>query len=200
MPRSRPPTSGNLVLVDDADRRRGRHGHATHRDVPAAPAPQIALDARPRAARHRVERLLPRAGGRGRVPAVEVLVVNGLVAEALADSEGASKLERIMADGEYYGMQTFDQSLLKLYQRGLVDRATVLAHATYAPSLQVDIERIERTRAGADRRLAAHAVAGRLRPAAGLRDVDQPRGAPSGDNGDSASRQFPPPPPLTPIR
>ena len=81
------------------------------------------------------------------MPAVEVLVVNGLVAEALADSEGAARLERLMADGDYYGMQTFDQSLLKLYERGLVDRATVLAHATYAPSLQVDIERIERTRA-----------------------------------------------------
>jgi len=95
-------------------------------------------------------RLLPRAGGRGRVPAVEVLVVNGLVAEALADSDGASRLERLMSDGDYYGMQTFDQSLLKLYQRGLVDRATVLAHATYAPAIQVEIERLERTRAAGE--------------------------------------------------
>ena len=98
------------------------------------------------------------------MPAVEVLVVNGLVAEALADADGASRLERLMSEGDYYGMQTFDQSLLKLYQRGLVDRATVLAHATYAPSLQVDIERIERIarapatagRRSADRRRRAH--------------------------------------------
>jgi twitching motility protein PilT len=145
-------------------------------------------------------RLLPRAGGRGRVPAVEVLVVNGLVSEALADSDGASRLERLMADGDYYGMQTFDQSLLKLYQRGLVDRATVIAHATSAPAIQVEIERIERSRAAGD------AYAGTA-PEPDAMPV--PAGAPLapvvpvGSSGPLAAPvpaggHFPPPPPLTP--
>ena len=132
-------------------------------------------------------RLLPRAGGRGRVPAVEVLVVNGLVAEALADSEGAGRLERLMADGDYYGMQTFDQSLLKLYERGLVDRATVLAHATYAPSLQVDIERIERTRANGSSGGTMFPPTAGPPPLASVTSIAP--GPPP------ASRQFPPPPP-----
>jgi twitching motility protein PilT len=138
-------------------------------------------------------RLLPRAGGRGRVPAVEVLVVNGLVAEALADADGASRLERLMSEGDYYGMQTFDQSLLKLYQRGLVDRATVLAHATYAPALQVDIERIERTRATGDGTAAFGAPDPTGSPLASVTSI-----APGGPAPVPADRQFPPPPPLTP--
>ena len=136
-------------------------------------------------------RLLPRAGGRGRVPAVEVLVVNGLVAEALADSDGASRLERLMSDGDYYGMQTFDQSLLMLYQRGLVDRATVLAHATYAPAIQVEIERLERTRAAGDGYVPVPPST--PAPASiGLAAGPVAAGLPG------AGRQFPPPPPLTP--
>ena len=36
---------------------------------------------------------------------------------------GAGAIESIIADGEYYGMQTFDQSLLGLYEKGLIYRA-----------------------------------------------------------------------------
>jgi len=144
-------------------------------------------------------RLLPRAGGRGRVPAVEVLVVNGLVAEALADSDGASRLERLMYDGDYYGMQTFDQSLLKLYQRGLVDRATVLAHATYAPAIQVEIERIERTRAAGDTYAAPVPAPVPAAPGpaqlASVTPIAPTVPPPAPVRG---GRQFPPPPPLTP--
>jgi twitching motility protein PilT len=136
-------------------------------------------------------RLLPRAGGRGRVPAVEVLVVNGLVAEALADADGASRLERLMSEGDYYGMQTFDQSLLKLYQRGLVDRATVLAHATYAPSLQVDIERIERMRVSGD---GGSAFGGPVPTGSPLASVTPIAAGGAATEG----LQFPPPPPPTP--
>ena len=94
------------------------------------------------------QRLLPRAGGRGRVPAVEVLVANGPVAGAVADSEGAPRLEAIIADGEMWGMQTFDQSLGGLYRRGLVARDDALKHATYEPGLAVMLDEADRARAG----------------------------------------------------
>ena len=94
------------------------------------------------------QRLLPRAGGRGRVPAVEVLVANGPVAGAVADSDSADCIEAIIADGEMWGMQTFDQSLAGLYRRGLVARDDALAHATYEPGLAVMLDEADRTRAG----------------------------------------------------
>jgi twitching motility protein PilT len=97
------------------------------------------------------QRLLPRAGGRGRVPAVEVLVTNGPIADALADSDGASRLDKLVGEGEMWGMQTFDQSLAVLYSRGLVTRDHALAHATFEPALAVMLDEADRARAAAAR-------------------------------------------------
>lgn len=91
------------------------------------------------------QRLLPRAGGRGRVPAVEVLVVNNVAAEAMLEGK-TDRLDGVMRDGEYYDMQTFDQSLLALYRRGLVERDEALHHASSAPALRVELEQIDRHR------------------------------------------------------
>jgi twitching motility protein PilT len=72
--------------------------------------------------------LLERADGRGRVAAVEVLVGTGRVFDAIVDPDGKlGELDALMTDGDYYGMQTFDQSLLNLYKNGLVSLRDVLA-------------------------------------------------------------------------
>jgi twitching motility protein PilT len=92
------------------------------------------------------QRLLARAGGRGRVVAAEVLVVNSLVSEAIADGGDPHRVEKLMHDGEYYGMQTFDQAITRLYARGLVGRDEALEHATYAPKLRLELERTDRER------------------------------------------------------
>ncbi len=60
-------------------------------------------------------RLIPSIQG-GLVPAVEVMVTTGTIREYIIDSEQTYKIRDAMDEGEYYGMQTFDQSLLKLYQ------------------------------------------------------------------------------------
>lgn len=91
------------------------------------------------------QRLLPRVGGRGRVPAVEVLVVNSVASEAVGEGK-FDRLERIMREGDYYDMQTFDQSLCALYRRGLVDRDAALHHATSPPALRVELEMVDRER------------------------------------------------------
>jgi twitching motility protein PilT len=70
--------------------------------------------------------LLPRADGSGRIPAVEVLVMNGRLAECLLNEEPTAVMREIIADGEFYGMQTFNQSLAALYADGLVDFQTAL--------------------------------------------------------------------------
>jgi twitching motility protein PilT len=95
------------------------------------------------------QRLLARAGGRGRVPAVEVLIVNARVAERIAQPDRLSELDREMVDGDLYGMQSFDQSLVRLYQGGLVTRADVLAHAGEPSEMKFELDRADFERGGA---------------------------------------------------
>jgi len=66
------------------------------------------------------QRLLQRAEGAGRIPAVEVLVMTGRAFDFIVNPEQTHLLEEVIAEGEYYGMQTFDQALLVLYRNGAV--------------------------------------------------------------------------------
>jgi twitching motility protein PilT len=66
------------------------------------------------------QRLVPRADGKGRVPAVEVLVNTGRVAERILAPEQTQTIRDVIAEGEFYGMQTFDQALIALVRQGLV--------------------------------------------------------------------------------
>jgi twitching motility protein PilT len=65
------------------------------------------------------QRLVVRTGG-GRIPAMEVMVANGRIAERILNPDTMSDIPQIIAQGSYYGMQTFDQSLLRLVQLGIV--------------------------------------------------------------------------------
>ncbi len=76
------------------------------------------------------QRLLPAARGEGRVPAVEVLVRTDRVVKEIANPTDPGVLLGVAQEGEFYGMQSFDQALLKLYQDGLVTFPTALAHAS----------------------------------------------------------------------
>jgi len=94
------------------------------------------------------QRLLPRAGGRGRVPAVEILVVNARVRERIEEHRLA-ELEDEMTVGELYGMQTFEQSLVQLYRNGLVERVDAVAHSSAPGEMRFSLDRadLERDRA-----------------------------------------------------
>jgi twitching motility protein PilT len=89
------------------------------------------------------QRLLPRAGGRGRVPATEVLVVNARVRERIADPARLAELEHEMTNGDLYGMQTFDQSLVHLYRNGLVASDDAIAHANSASEMRFSLDRAD---------------------------------------------------------
>jgi twitching motility protein PilT len=73
-------------------------------------------------------RLIPSING-GLVPAVEVLVMTGTIREYILDPEQTFKVRDAMEEGDYYGMQTFDKSLLSLYEQGRItlEDATVMA-------------------------------------------------------------------------
>ncbi|MDP9073451.1 MAG: type IV pili twitching motility protein PilT, partial [Actinomycetota bacterium] len=84
------------------------------------------------------QRLLERADGQGRVPAIEVMVVTGRIADRIVEPDGGrgETIEEMIADGEWYGMQTFDQSLLELYR----DRSVTLAQAMSSASRPHDLK------------------------------------------------------------
>jgi twitching motility protein PilT len=76
------------------------------------------------------QRLLPRKDRKGVVPAVEILINNPLIKEALLDPEKFQNINEYLEKGhEIYGTQTFDQHLLELYRKGLIDAKTVLEYA-----------------------------------------------------------------------
>jgi twitching motility protein PilT len=68
---------------------------------------------------------------------LEVLVNTGRTAEAIADPERLGDLETIIAEGAYYGMQTFDQHLIALYRDGVVTLEDALAVASNPHDLRV---------------------------------------------------------------
>ncbi len=66
------------------------------------------------------QRLLPRADGNGRVPAVEVLIMTNRIRDFVLEPEQTGMIVQALKEGEFYGMQTFDQALLKLYEDGMI--------------------------------------------------------------------------------
>ena len=66
------------------------------------------------------QRLVTKADGKGRVPAIEVLVNTGRVFDRIANPDHTDSIVDVLAEGEFYGMQTFDQALVKLVKEGLV--------------------------------------------------------------------------------
>ncbi len=67
------------------------------------------------------QRLIPLKGGKGRVPAVEVMVVTSAIREYIVDPEKASLIQQAIREGvSAHGMQSFDQSLMKLLSSGLI--------------------------------------------------------------------------------
>ncbi len=76
-------------------------------------------------------RLVPRADGRGRVPAAEVLINSAAVAENIRSLEKSLNIPDLIAEGSIsYGMQSFDQSLMQWYKRGVISYESALFYAT----------------------------------------------------------------------
>jgi twitching motility protein PilT len=77
------------------------------------------------------QRLVPRADGKGRVPALEILISTALTRELIADKDRTKELPEHIAKGHSaYGMQTFDQSLMSHVRSGLVSYDEALKHVS----------------------------------------------------------------------
>ncbi len=66
------------------------------------------------------QRLLPRVHG-GRAAAIEVMVTNGRIRDCILDGDRTHDIHEIVAESSFYGMQTFNQALIKLFQSGRVE-------------------------------------------------------------------------------
>ena len=67
------------------------------------------------------QRLVPRADGKGRVAAVEVLICNSRVREMIEDKDRTKEITQAISQSyTTYGMQTFDQSLMVLFRQSVI--------------------------------------------------------------------------------
>src|SRR5574341_48698 len=92
------------------------------------------------------QRLVARADGTGRVPAVEVMLGTLSIRESIIDDQKTRQLPSIIASGQvHYGMQTFDQSLLALYKKGLITYEEALMTASNPDDFALKVKGIQST-------------------------------------------------------
>ena len=85
------------------------------------------------------QRLVARVGG-GRVPVLEVLVNTGRVADRIVDPDTTSEIREIIGESAFYGMQTFDASLVSLVRQGLVAPEEALEAASNPHDMSLAME------------------------------------------------------------
>ncbi len=91
-------------------------------------------------------RLLPRADGNGRVPAIEVLRTTGYIRDCIENKEKTKLIREAIAAGtSQYGMQTFDQSIHQLYSKELISLDEALRRATNPDEFKLRIQGIHST-------------------------------------------------------
>lgn len=91
-------------------------------------------------------RLIPRADGKGRVPAVEVLVATATIRDCIMDPDKTKLITDVIAQGKiYYGMQTFDQSLFDLFKSGLVTYEEAMRRATNPDDFALKVKGVHST-------------------------------------------------------
>ena len=88
------------------------------------------------------QRLVPRADGLGRCVAMEICVNTGRVADAIADPDKTGNIRALIAEGGFYGMQTFDQHLTTLFRDGVITLDAALAASTSPHDLTVELRRL----------------------------------------------------------
>jgi len=77
------------------------------------------------------QRLVPKKDGKGRVAAAEILINTAAVADNIRDTEKALNIPDLIAEGTVsYGMQSFDQSLMKWYKDGVIAYESALFYST----------------------------------------------------------------------
>jgi len=91
-------------------------------------------------------RLVPRMDGKGRVPAVEVLRATSYIRDCVENKEKTKLIRDAISQGtSQYGMQTFDQSLYRLYREDLISFEEALRQATNPDEFKLRVAGIHST-------------------------------------------------------
>jgi twitching motility protein PilT len=120
------------------------------------------------------QRLIPKIDGKGRAPAVEVLISTAFIRDCIMDKEKTHLIHGAIAQGtSQYGMQTFDQSIFSLYEKGLVSYEEALRWASNVDEFKLKVQGISTTsdmakdemaRVGASAGAGAGAATGKRAP------------------------------------
>ena len=91
-------------------------------------------------------RLVPKADGKGRVPAVEVLIATATIKDCILDPDKTKSISDIIEQGAiHYSMQSFDQSIFSLFKSGLITYEEALRRATNPDDFVLKVKGIQST-------------------------------------------------------
>ncbi len=87
------------------------------------------------------QRLIASKDGKGRFPATEILINNTMVRQQLLESK-VRDIYKVLEKGSYYGMQSFDQDLLRLVREGKIDSKEAVDNSTTPQDLAVKLQEL----------------------------------------------------------
>jgi twitching motility protein PilT len=91
------------------------------------------------------QRLLPRADGKGRIAALEILIATGTARDMIRDANRSGELRDYIRDSrEQYGMQTFDQHLMDLVADGVVTYEVAAAASSNPADFELQVRTLRR--------------------------------------------------------
>ena len=76
------------------------------------------------------QRLVPRADRDGRIAVSEVMVATGRIQDLILNPEETGRISEVIGEGDYYGMQTFDQALLGYVTAGQISEEIAMQTAS----------------------------------------------------------------------
>jgi twitching motility protein PilT len=92
------------------------------------------------------QRLIPRVDGKGRVPAVEVMISTPFIRDCIVDKDKTTLIPSAISSGtSQYGMQTFDQSIFSLFQQQLISYEEALRWASNVNEFKLRVQGISTT-------------------------------------------------------
>jgi twitching motility protein PilT len=92
------------------------------------------------------QRLIPTSDGTGRVPAVEVMISTAFIRDCIVDPSKTHLIRSAIAQGtSQYGMQTFDQSIFRMYEQKLVSKEDALRWASNVDEFKLKLQGIMST-------------------------------------------------------
>ncbi len=101
------------------------------------------------------QRLVRSVDEKTRVAVCEILIATGRVQDLILNPQETGRLTEVIAEGEYYGMQTFDQALLKHVAEGNIDEQTAFETASSEHDFKLMLDAHGKRASGIEQVLAA---------------------------------------------